>query len=632
VNGSAEALARLRSLHRDGQLVESYDEVRPLFDVMSEEDRLRAAVFLGRVEADAVRARHPKLPLVKVAVTGHGTLTMLATGLTAALAGHGFVPDVHRSDFDSYVFDLGDPGSDLYNGRPDVTICVLDHATVFDEVAVAFTAADVERVLAEKLALWRRLAQQFTRSGSGVLVLNTVPLPKHWADQLLDYPSKAKLGAVWRAANAELLGLAGGPVVVLDLDPLLGNGIELVDPRFEVYTHANLSDGLQAAYARELGHLVRARSGRSKKVLALDLDETLWGGVLGDDGPEGIEVAGGHRGAAFHQLQRTVKQLQSQGVLLAAMSKNDQDQVVAVLRDHREMVLRDNDFAHIAANWQPKPGNLRALTTSLNLATDSVVFVDDSAYECALMRGELPEVAVVQLDDEPALHVRKLLADGWFTAMEITAEDRVRTRLYQEESARAEFLSATGSIEEFLAALDVAVTLAPVAAADVARLSQLTLRTNQFNLTTERLQQTDVQALAAGEHTRVLSIAASDRFGSNGIVGAIMLRAQDDELHIDNFLLSCRVFSRGIEQACLASVLREARDRGYRAVYGAYRPTPKNAKVKDLYPHYGFAAAANDSVHRHDLAEIVAVPPHVTLRTADDLLPGPRAGRRMLTT
>ncbi|MFD1052168.1 HAD-IIIC family phosphatase, partial [Kibdelosporangium lantanae] len=181
-------------------------------------------------------------------------------------------------------------------------------------------------------------------------------------------------------------------VVVIDLDPLLGTGISVVDPRFEVYAHAHLSDAVQVAYARELGHLVRARTGKAKKVLALDLDETLWGGVLGDDGVEGIEVAGGRRGDAFHRFQRVVKQVQSQGVLLAAVSKNDQENVIAALRDHPEMALRDTDFAQIAANWQPKPGNLAAVVRSLNLGIDSVVFADDNPAERALVAQELPEV------------------------------------------------------------------------------------------------------------------------------------------------------------------------------------------------------------------------------------------------
>ncbi|GAA2986029.1 HAD-IIIC family phosphatase [Streptosporangium longisporum] len=625
---SAEARARLRSLQREGTLAARYDEVAPLLAAMDEQDAARSARLLDRVDVEAARAHHPGLPSVAVTVTGHGTLDALRTALTGELARHGYLPDVRLTDFGSYAFELGDPGSALYAGRPDVTVCVLDHAAVFDEVGVPFTVDDVERVLGEKLALWRRLAAQFAESGSGTLVLNTVPLPRTWQAQVLDYPSRARLGAVWRRANAELLafGESAGAVVVLDLDPLLTAPIELSDPRFEVYARAHLSDALLGAYARELAHLVRARTGRARKVLAVDLDHTLWGGVLGDDGVEGIEVAHGRQGEAFRRFQGVVAQLQSQGVLLAAVSKNDQDTVLAALREHPDMVVREDAFVRILANWQPKPDNLRVLARELNLGGDSVVFADDSVHECAAVAAELPETAVVHLDGDPALHVTRLLADGWFTTNEVTAEDRVRTRRYHEETARSEFLSAAGSAEEFLRGLEVSVRLAPATGADLARLSQITLRTNQFNLTTERLSPEAVRERAERPGSRVLALSAADRFGSNGIVGAVFLRALPEGLLIENLLLSCRVFARGIEQACLAAVLGQARAAGFPAVLGHYVAGAKNAKVAGLYPHYGFTvteATERWSRYAHDLGEIVGVPDHLTLEVAGRLVPTP---------
>ncbi|MEO3814016.1 HAD-IIIC family phosphatase [Sphaerisporangium sp. B11E5] len=625
---SAEALARLRALHREGTLVERYDQVAPLLAAMDEQDTARSARLLARLDTEAVRARHPGIPRVRVTVTGHGTLDALGTALTGALARHGYLPAVRLAGFGSYVFELGDPGSTLYAERPDMTVCVLDHATVFDEVGVPFTADDVARVLAGKLTLWRRLAARFAGSGSGVLVLNTLPLPRSWQVQLLDHRGRARLGAAWRRANAELLelGESSDTIVVTDLDPLLTTEIALSDPRFEVYAGAHLSDGLLGAYARELAGLVRARTGRGKKVLAIDLDQTLWGGVLGDDGVEGIEVAHGKRGEAFRRFQGVVKQLGAQGVLLAAVSKNDQDAVLAALRDHPDMVVRAEDFVRVLANWQPKPDNLRTLLRELNLGGDSVVFADDSVHECAAVAAELPETAVVRLGDDPALHASRLLAEGWFTTTEVTAEDRLRTRRYHEEAARSEFLAAAGSAQEFLEGLGVSVTLAPAAGGDIARLSQLTLRTNQFNLTTERLSQEEVRERAERPGSCVLAISAADRFGHNGVVGAVFLSADRDGLLIDNFLLSCRVFSRGIEQACLAAVLGQARAAGFPEVRGRYVATAKNAKVRDFYSHYGFAVAESapeSARYTHDLSEIVEVPEHLTLRVAGRVVPVP---------
>ncbi|MGP4051035.1 HAD-IIIC family phosphatase [Streptomyces sp. 2A115] len=625
---SGEAMTVFRGLHRDGGLARHFDRVAPLLAAMDRADLARAARLLARVDLDEARVHHPELPFVSVALTGGGTLDALRTALVAELVRHGFVPAVRLTDFGSYVFELGDPGSSLHTRPAELTVCVLDHATVLDEVPVPCTVQDIADTLNRKLTLWGGLASGFVARTSGTLVLNTVVLPADWQARFVDYPARARLGAAWRRANAELLGLGedADGIVVLDVDPLLGDTVELADARFDVYAGARLSDAFLAAYARELAHLVRARTGRTKKVLALDLDETLWGGVLGDDGVEGIEVAHGRRGEAFHRFQGVVKQLQSQGVLLAAVSKNDPHTVLTALRDHPDLRVHEDDFVRILAGWQPKPDSLRTLAAGLNLGRDSVVFADDSLRECAAVAAELPETVVIPLDGDPALHVRRLLADGWFTTTEMTAEDRVRTRRYREESARSDFLSAAGSAEEFLAGLGVRVRLAPVTEAEVGRVSQLTLRTNQFNLTTWRLSAEEVRVRASGPRTRVLALAAGDRFGGNGIVGAVFLRAEGNVLHIDNMLLSCRVFARGIEQACLAVLLDRARAAGFDAVRGSYRPTSKNAKVADLYPHYGFGVLDDGpGQFSHTLKKLVEVPGHLVLDAAENLVPGASA-------
>ncbi|PPK71412.1 HAD-IIIC family phosphatase [Actinokineospora auranticolor] len=612
------ALDELRALHHDGLLATHYDRVPAL--LADPADRAAAGRLLARVDPDEVAALHSGLPTASVAITGSGTLNALGTALTAELARHGYLPRVRVADFNTYAFDLDDPSSDLYANPADVTIAVLDHTAVFGEVPSPFTVADVETALAAKIAHWTRLASRFADHGTGTLVLNTVPLPREWVGRIIDHPGRARLSAAWRRANADLLdlGSAPGPVTVLDLDPLV-DGVPLADPRFATYAHAHLSDELLGRYARDVAHLVRARTGRLRKVLALDLDNTLWGGVLGDDGVEGIEVAHTPRGEAFQAVQRLARQLQSQGVLLAAVSKNDADTVAAALRDHPDLGVPADAFVRVIANWQPKPDNLRRLARELNVGIDTVVFVDDSAHEIAAVRAELP-TTTVHVAGDPAEHTPTILADDWFATTEITDEDRHRTRLYHEEAAREEFLSASDSIGEFLADLGISVRLAPATPAEIARVAQLTLRTNQFNLTTIRLQQDDVVALTKDPAARVLTITTADRFGGNGIVGVLVLRAAGAELRLENFLLSCRVFARGIEQAVLSLVLTAAREGGFVAVTGEFRPTAKNGKVAELLPHFGFETLA-EGTFRHDLGEIVTIPEHLVLDVAEKIVP-----------
>ncbi|MDL4815411.1 HAD-IIIC family phosphatase [Actinomadura opuntiae] len=599
----------LLDLHRTGALAARYPEVRSLLAGHSDGELARAGHLLARLDTDEVLRVHPDTPSVTVAITGHGTLAQLAPLVTAELARHGLLARTHVSDFDGYVFDLGDPGSTLYSTGADLVLCVLDPMIVLDGLPVPWRVEDVERIAAEKVGLIEGLAARFAGAGRGTLVLNTMPLPRAYAAQLVDHRSRARLGVVWREANARLLRLGeASAAVVLDLDPLVAEGAAAVDPRLSRYAKVHLSPALLAAYAREAGHLARQAAGRTRKALVLDLDGTVWGGVLGEDGVEGIEVCDGHRGEAFRSFQRVAKQLASQGVLLAVVSKNDPEPVRAALRDHPGMTLTESDLVRVVANWRPKHENLKELARTLNIGTDSLVFADDSAYECGLVRRELPEVAVVQLGTEPALHIGALLRDAWFDVRELTDEDRTRGRKYREDLDRRDFLDAFESIEDYLRELEVTVRLGDLAEADVGRVSQLTLRTNQFNMTTRRMRPDEVRSFPG----RVLTVRSADRFGDNGLVGAIFTRRDEDTVRIDNFLLSCRVFSRGIEQAALAEVLRQARESGAKTVTGHYRPSAKNHKVKDFYLRNGFTEVGNGAF-RHDLDEDAAPPGHVRL-------------------
>lgn len=609
----------LAGMHRAGTLAENFPLVRGLLAGLDGDELIRAGRLLGRLDPAAVLAAHPGTPAPLVAVTGTGTLSGLVAPLTAEFARHGLLARVRLSDFGSWVFDLADPASDLYSAGPDLVLCVLDASLVADALPLPWRAADAERVLDEKLELVERAVRVFTSAApAATLVLNTLPLPHELTAQLVDRRSRARLGVLWREAGIRLLRLAERypGVVVVDLDPILAAGVPAGDARQSVYAKAHLSDGLLAAYAREAGHLARRSTGGVKKVLALDLDGTVWGGVLGEVGPEGIETGSGYRGEAFRRFQRVARQLGSQGVLLAAVSKNDEEPVRRTLREHAGLDLRDDDFVRVVANWHPKHDNLAELAHDLNLGVDSFVFADDSTFECGLIRRELPGVAVIQLDDEPALHPQRLLADGWFDVPELTGEDLVRPARYREEAARKSFLQSFDSLDDYLRELDIEVRLGPAAPEQVARVSQMTLRTNQFNLATVRLQPADITRLADDAAAEVLVIESADRFGDNGLVGAVLTRRDGDLLHIDNFLLSCRVFSRGIEQSVLAVLLAHARDTGVRQVRATYRRTARNGKVAGFYPAAGFQAETADgdvTVFRHDLERLPAPAAHIRL-------------------
>ncbi|MEU4492183.1 HAD-IIIC family phosphatase [Streptomyces sp. NPDC023998] len=619
------ALRTLRGLYAGGRLEAEYGSVRTLLARMPQSDLPAAGQLLARLDLDAIRRHGPDLPVVTVAVTGQSTVSPLVAPLTAELARHGLVLDPVVSPYGSYLHDLLSPAAPADSaGQPALTLCILDPHTVFEEVSVPWTVDDVEAAARRRLALLSEAVRTHQDSGRGPLVLNTVPLLHRHAHQLVDLRSRARLGAVWRDFNSGLLALAHEHpgLAVIDLDPLVSLGTPAYEPRTGLYAKARLAEGLLADYAREVGHLVLGRLGRTRKCLVLDLDGTLWGGVLGEEGPDGIELGGGFRGEAFLEFQRVLAQLGSQGVLLAVSSKNDAGAVREALRDHPAMRLREDEFVCVNANWSAKHDNLRDIAERLGLGLDSFVFVDDSLFECGLVREQLPEVAVIRVDEEPALHPTALLADGWFNLHRLTEEDRERAGRYRTETRRQEFREDVGSYQDYLDGLGIEVTVRPVSPAEIPRVSQLTLRTNQFHLATERLQVPQVHALAEQPGADVLVVSARDRFGDHGLVGAVFLRREGEELRIDNYVLSCRVFSRGIESACLSAVLEHARATGARSAAGRYLPTPRNAAFASFYTDHGFVPAGPDpqnpegAFFRHDLRDVAPAPAHLRLHTA----------------
>ncbi len=604
------------------------------------DDVLRCGRILAAVDPDEVQARHPGTPAVTVALTGHSTVTPLGDPLTAELARHGLLTRLVTGDHGGYLRDLTDPDSTLRRARPELTLCVLEADAVFGALPAPWDVPDVEQACARLLERLSAVAAAHTAHGTGALVLTTLPLPARHPRRLVGLGRRALLGAVWREFNARLLRLtADHPGLhVVDLDPLIAAQGPATDTRLELYARTAFGPQLFAALAREAGHIVRARRGMTKKCLVLDLDRTLWDGILSEDGPDGIAPGGDARGEPYAALQRTAGQLSAQGVLLAVSSKNDEAAVLDVLRGHPDMLLRPEDFVRINANWEPKDGNLRDIAARLGIAADALVLADDSAAERALIRRHLPGTPVVPLSaDEPALHVERLLADGWFDTPHTTADDRHRTVQYRRAAAREELREHTGSYEDYLRELELEVRIAPPAPRELDRLAQLSLRTNQFNLTGERLPPDAVAALAARPDALLLAVHLRDRFGDSGLVGALFARTGADGLHIDNMLLSCRALARGVEQGALAALLHHAKEQGMPRVRARYRPTRANGRVRDLYPSLGFTeesdekstgestgepagepAAADDTPDglrfAHDLAELPPVPAHLRLR------------------
>lgn len=359
------------------------------------------------------------------------------------------------------------------------------------------------------------------------------------------------------------------------------------------------------AWARQLSHAALALKGRTKKCLVLDCDNTLWGGIIGEDGLEGIQLDGNHYpGKAFLDFQISVLHLAERGVLIALCSKNNEADVFEVLDRHAWCRLKRSHLSAWRINWQDKAANIADLATELNLGLDAFVFVDDNPVECNLVSQMLPQVTVVQVPKKLHELPPILLDSGLFDTLRLTDEDRQRARLYQSESQRKSALDGFGTVDDYLASLSTVAVIHRAQAAEIPRIAQLTQKTNQFNLTTRRYSEQEIQALADSPDVDVYSLSARDRFGSLGLVGVLIVRHHEAIADIDTFLMSCRALGRKLEEAMIGHCLREISSaRGVATWQGRYLPTAKNAQVAEFWPRFGFALTqtlADQRIYQRD--------------------------------
>ena len=408
-------------------------------------------------------------------------------------------------------------------------------------------------------------------------------------------------GRLLRALNLALWEAAGRAqsVAILDMDQIAARfgKDRWNDPVLWHTAKQYPSAEAMPALGHQFTAMLRAILGLTAKCLAVDLDGVLWGGVIGEDGLAGIQLGGSPAGEAFVEFQHYLKSLTRTGVLLAVCSKNNPEDAMVPFRDHPEMVLREHDIAVFRANWKPKEDNLREIAAAINIGMDAMVFVDDNPAERSRVRQVLPEVEVVEMPADPSQYVAAVSRLGLFETLAVTAEDRQRTASIKENLERKALESSAGSVDDYLAQLDIKVQLAPFDEANLPRIVQLINKTNQFNLTTRRRSDVEVRALlAAGAYTQAMR--ASDRFGDSGLTGVLIAIPEGGGLRVDTWLMSCRVLGRRLDEVMFAALVRYAAENGYTHITGEYIATAKNGQVADLYIRLGCVAAGQPGESR----------------------------------
>ncbi len=449
----------------------------------------------------------------------------------------------------------------------------------------------LERALEEVQNLWR-----LSREKWGTRVIQQTPLPLF--PPLMGQNEHRLSGSpahLLRLFNERLRGLADEQKVdLLDLNAWAsGEGLRAWhDPVLWHKAKQEVSPVAGPLYGDLVGRLLAAQQGRSSKCLVLDLDNTLWGGVIGDDGLEGIHLGQGSAlGEAYVAFQRYARDLSGRGVILAVCSKNDEKNALEPFEKHPEMILRKKDIACFVANWNDKASNLKLIAQQLNIGLDSLVFVDDNPFERNQVRGECPQVAVPELPEDPSLYPACLANAGYFESIALTRDDLARTEQYQKNLEREKAQASFGNVAEYLKSLEMELIWGPFDPLSLPRVTQLINKTNQFNLTTRRYSEEDTSRFASDPKSITLRCRLTDRFGDNGIIGIVIaVQEGPDDWDIDTWLMSCRVLGRGVEQAMLDLLVQEVSARGGKRLLGRYIPTEKNGMVKDHYAGLGFVA------------------------------------------
>jgi FkbH-like protein len=564
---------------------------------------------------------------VRLALLGSSTLDYLQPAIrVAALRRFAWIT-TYAGGYNLYRQELEDPPEELRRFAPDMVLLAIHAEELLgSEADAALSAEAAEAKLEAAVAALRRAWSDARQSLNARIIQQTVlptPLALVGSNEHRLPGSPQRLVAALNERLRDAAAEDDVDLLAID-DAVRADGLDAWHhPALWLRAKQPISPAAAPMYGELAARIVAARLGRSAKCLVLDLDNTLWGGVIGDDGLEGILLGEGDAGGeAFGAFQRYAKSLSQRGVILAICSKNDEENAWLPFDEHPEMVLKRPDIACLVANWEDKPANLRRIADTLNIGLDSLVFADDNAFERELVRRELPMVAVPELPEDPALYASTLARAGYFEAVAITDDDLRRSGLYQENRKRQELLASTTDLASYLRSLAMELLWSPFTRVDLKRVTQLINKSNQFNLTTRRLSEEEVAEAAADPECLTLQLRLVDRLGDNGIIGVVVARQAPASaaIEIELWLMSCRVLGRQVEAATLNLLADLARRRGAKRLVGTYIPTAKNGMVRDHYRKLGFTEGDADSTGATrwtlELDEFVPIATEIELKEA----------------
>ena len=565
---------------------------------MPDEEKLSSYLSKSKLISNSNYAKK-----IRISILGGFTLNGLEETMRVKCDEKKIQCTTYVSGYNQYNQEILDEKSQLYKFSPDITFLIIDSRNVFGELFLNPYSISVEerkRFIQNKSDEIINLAKTLVKKSKSKLILSNFSMPSYSPIGINETREEFGLYDMVGNLNQNIkIGLRLEPeIFIYDLNSFVTKFGEnnVFDYKQFFYGDIRISLDYIPYLAQELMGYITAVLGLVKKCIVLDLDNTLWGGIVGEDGFDGIKLGDDPIGRAYVEFQYNLLALNQRGILLAINSKNNFDDAIQVIKEHTNMILKEDNFACVRINWNDKVVNMKEISDELNIGLDSMVFVDDDPVNIEYVRSNLPEVASIQMPADNchnnARHLKSITA--LFDMLKLTDEDKARNRMYLEQRKRVEFKTHVGNLENFLKQMNISVNIKNADDFTIPRISQLTLKTNQFNLTTRRYQEEDIRKFSQDSKKIVECAQIEDKFGDNGITAAyIVNKDNEQQWTIDTFLLSCRVIGRGVEDGILSHIIEKARKDGISQVRGEYIKTEKNQPAENLFADFGFKKEGN---------------------------------------
>ena len=557
---------------------------------------------------------------IKISLLSSFTINGLSESLKVKCSKKQISCYTHVADYNQYNQEILDKNSDLYAFSPDITFLILDTRSIFGNLfhlPYSITKLERESFVDEKIHEILNLVNKFNENSSSKLVITNLGLPNYSPHGIAEMKTSYSFHDAVMDFNKKLKDnlIEMNSVYIFNFFNFIAKHGENNVFNFQNYLFGDIKISLNYIphLANDFIPYIISFLGLTKKCIVVDLDNTLWGGIVGEDGFDGIRLGPQPPGNAFIEFQKYLKALSQRGIILAINSKNNFDDAIEVIRKHPHMILQENDFSCIKINWNDKASNMREISDELNIGLDSFVFFDDDPVNRELIKEMMPEITTPDMPHDPSLYSEVLHSIQDFSTFQITSEDSNRGKMYLEKKQRLESENSSYDINNFLKTLNLEIDIKKTNSFTIPRISQLTLKTNQFNLTTKRYQEDEIKKFSEDEKILIGCAQVKDKFGDSGITGVFIIeKTNSNEWLLDTFLLSCRVMGREIEKAIFYFIVNEAKKNNIKKLRAKFIPTEKNKPIENFLLNSNFTKENDCWIY--DLEKPFNMPDFLTLR------------------